>query len=154
MMPTADACRQALQAGVTVFCLDLDSMGVRRWCENTIRALAEGVQGASEWTRPPVPELAASQFQVVGGTIYPGSFNAPRGLIQGQLNWLPRVGVAYQINSKTVVRAGIGLFYENVIFNNVLFDRPLRLKTGAFNAVTSACLGGSPKPVPVASMLM
>ena len=25
-------------------------------CEDTVRTLAEGVRGASEWTRPPVPE--------------------------------------------------------------------------------------------------
>jgi hypothetical protein len=31
-------------------------MGFRSWCEDTVRALAEGVRGASEWTRPPVPE--------------------------------------------------------------------------------------------------
>jgi 2-keto-3-deoxy-L-rhamnonate aldolase RhmA len=56
LVPTADACRQALQAGVTVFCLGIDSMGFRSWCEDTVRALADGVQGASAWTRPPVPE--------------------------------------------------------------------------------------------------
>jgi 2-keto-3-deoxy-L-rhamnonate aldolase RhmA len=53
---TAEACRQALEAGVTVFCLGLDSMAFRNWCEDTVRALALGVQGVSEWTRPPVPE--------------------------------------------------------------------------------------------------
>ena len=47
---------RALQAGVTVFCPGLNSMGFRSWCEDTVRALAEGVRGASEWTRPPVPE--------------------------------------------------------------------------------------------------
>jgi hypothetical protein len=39
-----------------VFCLGLDAMGFRSWCEDTVRALAEGVRGASKWTRPPVPE--------------------------------------------------------------------------------------------------
>jgi 2-keto-3-deoxy-L-rhamnonate aldolase RhmA len=56
VVPTAEACRQALQAGVTVFCLGLDSMAFRSWCEDTVRALADGVQGVSEWTRPPTPE--------------------------------------------------------------------------------------------------
>jgi hypothetical protein len=56
LVPTAEACRQPLEAGVTVFCLGLDSMAFRNWCEHTVRALAEGVQGVSEWTRPPVPE--------------------------------------------------------------------------------------------------
>jgi hypothetical protein len=81
---------------------------------------------------------------------FPGAGNRVR---QPNLNFAPQLGIAWdpRSNGKTVFRAGIGLFYENVIFNNVLFDRPLRLKTGAFNAVTSACLGGNPQPVPVAS---
>jgi len=53
-----------------------------------------------------------------------------------------------------VIRAGVGLYYENVIYNNVLFDRPLRLKNGAFNAVNNACLNGVAQAVPVASGLI
>ncbi len=49
-----------------------------------------------------------------------------------------------------MIRGGAGLYYENAIFNNVLFDRPLRLRTGAFNQSTYACVNGSPRPVPVA----
>ena len=72
---------------------------------------------------------------------------------QANLNIAPQIGIAWDPNKngKTVIRAGAGLFYENVIWNNVLFDRPARLKTGAFNAVTSACLGGADQPVPVSS---
>ncbi len=44
---------------------------------------------------------------------------------------------------------GAGLFYENVIFNNVLFDRPLRLPTGAFLAHPLACNFGAPQPISV-----
>ena len=68
-------------------------------------------------------------------------------------NLAPQLGIAWDPgkNGKTVIRAGIGLYYENVIWNNVLFDRPLRLQSGAFNAVTSACLTNTPRPVPVGS---
>src|SRR6266581_2238976 len=81
---------------------------------------------------------------------FPGYGNRVK---QANLNFAPQIGFAWDPNKngKTVVRGGIGLFYENVIWNNVLFDRPARLQTGAFNAVTSACLGGSPQPVPVSS---
>ncbi len=47
----------------------------------------------------------------------------------------PQVGIAYappSLNGKTVVRAGVGLFYENFVFNNVLFDRPGKLQKGSF----------------------
>src|ERR1700741_2277668 len=56
LVPTADSCRRALQDGVPVFCPGLDAMGFRSWCEDTVRPRAEGVRGASKWTRPPVPE--------------------------------------------------------------------------------------------------
>jgi Carboxypeptidase regulatory-like domain len=45
-------------------------------------------------------------------------------------------------DGKTVIRAGAGIYYENGVFNNVLFDRPGRLTTGLFNQVQEACTQG------------
>jgi hypothetical protein len=40
---------------------------------------------------------------------------APRGLIQDRgVHWAPRVGIAYQLDSKTVFRMGGGVFYERI----------------------------------------
>jgi hypothetical protein len=71
---------------------------------------------------------------------------------QSNMNFAPQLGIAWDPakNGKTVIRAGIGLYYENVIYNNVLFDRPFRLQTGAFNQTPYACFNGIPAPVPVA----
>jgi 2-keto-3-deoxy-L-rhamnonate aldolase RhmA len=57
--PTAVACRQALDDGITVFCLGLDTLGFRRFCEQTVNELNRGIEG-SDFTRPPAP---ASGFQ-------------------------------------------------------------------------------------------
>ncbi|MFZ0319211.1 MAG: carboxypeptidase regulatory-like domain-containing protein [Candidatus Sulfotelmatobacter sp.] len=64
-------------------------------------------------------------------------------------NFAPQIGIAWDPakNGKTVIRAGAGLFYENVIYNNVLFDRPLREPNGAFLYDTAPCFGGSALPV-------
>lgn len=68
----------------------------------------------------PIPELAAANFQVAGGSFYANTAGRPRNLFQNQLMWLPRAGVAYQINSKTVVRGGYGLFYDTInVLNNL-----------------------------------
>jgi Carboxypeptidase regulatory-like domain len=62
------------------------------------------------------------------------------------MNFAPQLGFAWDPSKsgKTVVRAGIGLFYENAIWNNVLFDRPARLTQGRFLATQQACGNGAP----------
>jgi hypothetical protein len=46
----------------------------------------------------------------------------------------PQVGFAWDpsSNGKTAIRGGVGLYYENSIFNNTLFDRPAKLAKGLF----------------------
>jgi len=65
---------------------------------------------------------------------------------QPNLNFAPQLGVAWDPGraGKTVLRGGIGLFYENAVWNNVLFDRPARLPSGRFLANPSVCSNGSP----------
>lgn len=61
-------------------------------------------------------------------------------------NFSPQLGVAWDIkgNGKTVIRAGGGLYYENSIWNNVLFDSPARISQGIFSYTPPVCLAGSP----------
>jgi hypothetical protein len=68
---------------------------------------------------------------------------------QANNNLGPQLGIAWDPgkDSKTVIRAGIGIFYENVIWNNVLFDRPGRLSHGGFLAFPTACSGGTAFPI-------
>ncbi len=60
---------------------------------------------------------------------------------QPNTNFGPQAGIAYDINGKgtTVIRAGAGIYYENNVWNNVLFDRPARLQQGLFFADTVVC---------------
>ena len=64
---------------------------------------------------------------------------------QPNLNFAPQVGVAWDPGKagKTVLRAGIGLFYENSIWNNELFDRPPRLASGLFLIDQTVCSNGT-----------
>jgi Carboxypeptidase regulatory-like domain len=60
------------------------------------------------------------------------------------LNFAPQVGFAWDVGGtgKTVVRGGGGLFFENSIWNNTLFDSPPRLTQGIFLATPEVCSGG------------
>ena len=53
---------------------------------------------------------------------------------QPNLNFAPQVGIAWDPwkTGKTVIRAGGGIYYENTVWNNVLFDAPARLQKGLF----------------------
>ncbi len=77
---------------------------------------------------------------------------------QPNKNFAPQIGLAWDParNGKTVFRAGAGLYYENTIWNNVLFDRPTREAQGAFLQVTGVCNGpgavGPPLAIPGGSI--
>ncbi len=81
--------------------------------------IADAAQAA--YARSPIPEQAASSFQVIGGSLYPGSNGVDRHLWNSAWLFMPRIGSAYQVNSKTVVRGGYGLFYDTL---NVLNEGP------------------------------
>jgi len=71
---------------------------------------------------------------------------------QPNLNFAPQIGFAWDPwkNGKTSVRGGVGLFYENAIWNNLLLDAPNRQPTGAFEQFPSACAApGTPAQIPI-----
>lgn len=75
---------------------------------------------------PPIPALAQFDNQ-----FYHGLENRVN---QPNHNFAPQIGFAWDTSKtgETVIRAGIGLFYENSIWNNNLFNRPARLQKGLF----------------------
>lgn len=93
--------------------------GFDRVTPNPIQAYA-----APRYATNPILQLPATQFQALGGLMFANSNN--RGLWNGQTtNFLPRIGVAYQMNDKTVVRAGYGIFYDTIGIN-----RSIAIQTG------------------------
>src|SRR5262249_7410099 len=87
---------------------------------NATLPIAAGAQAA--YATLPASILAlrpASDFIVKGGTLFLGKDGAPDTVNLSQPGYMPRVGFAYQINDKTVLRGGWGMFYDT---NNVLND--------------------------------
>jgi hypothetical protein len=84
-----------------------------------ISAAAQAAYAAN--TASQVPELAASAFNVTGGALYAGTPGAPSRMWPSQLMWLPRIGVGYQLDSKTVIRGGYGLYFDTLDVNALVF---------------------------------
>jgi hypothetical protein len=94
--------------------------------------------GRTDSDLAPIPQLALFDNQFYSGL--QNRVNNPNK------NFAPQFGFAWDPsnNGKTVLRGGVGLFYENSIWNNVLFDRPGRLANGSFLGFQAACAGGGP----------
>jgi hypothetical protein len=75
------------------------------------------------YARNPLPEVAASQFIVRGGSVYTGVNGAPRELWRNEWMWLPRLSAAYQITKRTVVRAGYGVYFDTLNVMNGAADQ-------------------------------
>ena len=97
--------------------------------------------GRTDSDLAPIPELS---------TLFDNQFYSGLGnrVNNPNKNFAPQLGIAWDPwkNGKTVFRGGVGLFYENSIWNNVLFDRPARLPTGSFLAIQPSCAGGGAIP--------
>jgi hypothetical protein len=64
----------------------------------------------ANYARNPVPELPVDQFRVRGGMIFATPEDRGNGGIVEKNMFAPRIGLAYRVGSRTVLRAGYGLF--------------------------------------------
>ena len=75
-------------------------------------ALPIAAAAMAAYARNPTPEIPANQFKVAGGVNFAGVGGNPETVWnQDANNFMPRVGVAYQVTPGTVVRVSYGLFY-------------------------------------------
>ena len=69
---------------------------------------------------------------------------APRGMYPGQSAWQPRIGFAYSLDTKTVIRGGFGLFYDRMQGNNTFpaLNNPPYVGSTAYNYGNLASITG------------
>ena len=100
--------------------------------------------GRTDSDLPAIPCSATPWFTCTGNLL--DQFGAGLGgpVPQPNKNFGPQVGVVWdpRKNGKTVLRAGGGIYYDNALFNNVLFDRPPRLAKGMFFGIQEVCSQG------------
>lgn len=57
----------------------------------------------------PIPEL--SQLRVRGGLLFAGVNGQPHALRDPLHNFMPRIGIAFSLNNRTVIHSGYGIFF-------------------------------------------
>jgi hypothetical protein len=69
-------------------------------------------QARMNYAASPIAELPAAQFNVKGGLLFAGVAGQPRAITNIDRNNIsPRIGFAYSLTGRTVLRGGYGLFY-------------------------------------------
>jgi hypothetical protein len=85
---------------------DRNVFGFDRESPNPIEA-----QARANYARSPIPELAPQDFRVRGGLLFVTPDNR-RNAVTDKDNWAPRLGFAYRLLDRTVLRGGVGVFYS------------------------------------------
>ena len=69
----------------------------------------------ANYARSPIPEVPADRFRAPGGLRFAGLGGVPRGLWDSDRNnFSPRIGLAWTVRPRMVLRAGYGVFFESL----------------------------------------
>ena len=109
-------------------------------------------QARAQYAAAPIPELPASQFRVLGGLTFTAANGNPRGYWNtAKGNFMPRFGIAYQIDTKTIMRAGYGFYtaplgtlYTNTEPAGFSLNTPIQASLD--NGLTYLATTGNPFP--------
>jgi hypothetical protein len=87
----------------------------------------------------PIPEVPVANFKVMGGLLFAGVNGQPRQLYKSNnLPVMPRVGLAYQFDERTVLRAGYAIFddLERQTVNQTGFSQTTNLTASTNNGLS------------------
>ncbi|HET8549356.1 MAG TPA: carboxypeptidase-like regulatory domain-containing protein [Bryobacteraceae bacterium] len=136
--------------------------------DRSVRGFAFGAANPIEaaartaYARNPIPELPVDQFRAQGGLTFVGVDGNPREYWKGEKNnIMPRIGFAWQLFPKTVVRGGYGMFYNSIgvnrtnsVQNGFSQSTPIQASTNSglsFQATTANPFPSGLTPAPGAS---
>ena len=93
-----------------------DNRNVRGFDPTATLGITSAAQAA--YAASPIPEISAANFKVLGGLQFADGSN--RGFYKADTNnFQPRVGLAYQIDDKTVLRGGWAIYTVPAVINSV-----------------------------------
>ena len=111
--------------------------------------------------------IVPRNVQMTGNPVVDGAIEAStrvgnKHTLNGQdlNNFAPRIGLAYQVNDKMVVRGGYGLFYDrpsaafiNTVFSNYPFLREVEITVPTRNVPIGSAFSGVPTNIPLSEWL-
>jgi hypothetical protein len=109
-------------------------------------------QAKVNYARAPITEVPVSNFRALGGLRFAGTSAQPRGLWSSDKNnFAPRLGVAYQLTPRTVIRSGYGIFYDvlgidRTDVNQGGFNQPTNIIPSLDNGLTFRATLTNPFP--------
>lgn len=115
--------------------------------ENPIAAEAK-----ANYAMNPIPQIPVDQFNVLGGLTFVGVNGNSRSPFEGETNnFIPRVGLAYQLGPRTVLRAGYGTFFDSIGVNKSVafqdgFSQITPIQASLDNGLTYVANNANPFP--------
>ncbi len=90
--------------------VELNDRSVRGFDATAVQAIEAAAR--ARYALNPTPEVPVSAFNVRGGLTFAGVGGQPSTLYETpKNNFMPRVGMTFKLNDRTVVRGGYGMFY-------------------------------------------
>ena len=99
--------------------VERDNRNVRGFDPEASLNISAAAQAA--YAANPIPEIAANAFRVRGGLQF--ASDSARGTVNpDKNNFQPRLGFAYQLDTKTVVRGGWAIYTVPALFDNGIYQ--------------------------------
>lgn len=123
---------------------------VRNFDETAVNPIS--AQATTNYARNPIAELPVADFKVLGGLTFVNVGGNPRGFWEpARNNFMPRIGLAYQMDEKTVFRGGYGLFVAplGTLYSNTEpagFTLATPIQATLDNGLTFIATTGNPFP--------
>ena len=102
---------------------------------NPTAALPIAATALANYAASPIDQVPVSQFKAAGGFTYAGANGVGNRLWEtDRNNFMPRLGLAYALDSNTVIRSGFGFFYDQLGIRNRHVSQVGYSQSTAYNA--------------------
>jgi hypothetical protein len=103
----------------------------------------------AKYAASPIPQVPAANFKVMGGLLFAGVNGQSRSLYKtNNAPLMPRIGLAYQVDNRTVIRAGYAIFddLDRQTVNQTGYSQTTNMTASPDNGLTYTASTANPFP--------